>query len=353
MALLLPAWSSLASAPAVAAARYLDLGDQLNVVELSATNGARQMTSFERPSIIVFWSTWSPLALSTLQELVTKAPKGGVRWQVVPINIDSPDPRPADTAHIHAAARAAGWHGPVWYDHDNLLIERWGILSAPTVIITNLGGLIAELEHDWSREIQTRIFTLYFGAITDSFPGMPGPSASEQCLMAASKARRLWRLGQERAAITAMRLIVDSCQGLPCDLARYVEWVWMTGDSLGQGQALDSILERGGENPWTLALRARLAERRRDCETAARLADRALRADSMFAPAWIARAEVARACGDMPLAQDAYRRLQSLCPRDARVLALGAALAEQAGETAAAATYMRRAVEARMQLRDR
>lgn len=337
------------SAPSgYAAMRNFDLGDPISTVELTALGGKSQLFSFERPSVVVFWASWSPLSQSALAELVAKAPKGGIRWQVVPINIDKPDVTAADTARLYTAARAAGWYGPLWYDREYRLVERWGIFSAPTVIITNLGGAIAELEHDWTRAIQTRLFTLYFGAITDSFPGLPDPPASEHCLAQAAMARRLWRLGQESGALARMRVVVDSCAGLPRDLARYAEWAWRAGDSLRLAMSLDSVLERGGETAWPLTLRAELAVRRHDTLSALDLTRRAIAADSLFAPAWIRLLTTSLAAGDTTTALAAYERLKTLCPQEPRVLAAGSILAERQGQITRAATRMRRAVEARL-----
>lgn len=336
-----------------AATRHYDIGDRVASIKVRATVGEERIFTLENPSIVILWSTSSPVSLTALEELLAGAPMGGIRWQIVPINVDAPSLNTSDTARVNAVARKAGWNGQVWHDQGYRVMDDWGVFSLPTVVFTSLGGRIDEIEHDWSPLIRVRLFALYFGAATDSFPGMTTPIATETCRYNAEDARRLWRMGKTKSAIARMRPVVDSCAGLPSDVARFADWVWSTGDSVRQRDEIERFLREAEQSAWTLCGRAGLAQRRGDCSLAVTLCRQSTMADSAFFPAWIQLAESARLCGDSALAVTAYNRARLLNRLDPRVLAFGAHLAEIRGEREEAARFLRAAVEARLRIAQR
>ena len=331
-----------------AATRHYDVGDRLTAHTLYTTDGTEKLVSFESPSIIILWSTWSPASLSALDEILDATPKGGIRWQIVPINVDAPFLSLSDTGRVNTAARSAGWPGPVWHDRGYQIMDDWGVLALPTVTITALGGAIDEIEHDWSPILRARLFVLYFGAVSDSFPGIMTPIASQPCRTKAEAARKLWRVGRKESAITLMQDVADSCTGLPNDLARLADWKWSVGDSIRQRVRIETLVQGDHQNAWTLCAQAALADRRGDDTSSVALCLRAIAVDSAFFPAWILLAERSRQIDDSITVRVAYARARELNRFDGRVLSLGARLAESRGDHVQSARLMRAAAEARL-----
>lgn len=334
-----------------AATRNFDIGDRLSIRRLRSTSGAEESQTFAKPSVIILWSTWSPASQAALSEILASAPQGGTRWQLIPINVDGPSLTTSDTARVNPAARAAGWQGQVWHDSGYHLMDELGVFSIPTVIFTNLGGQIEEVEHDWSARIRQRLFTYYFGAATDSFPGITTPESTPQCRSKSESARRHWRSGNTELALTQMREVIDSCAGLPNDYARYADWIWSSGDSLGRGDEVTQSITSRDQNAWTLSARAGLARNNGDCSLSVSLCREALALDSAFFPAWILLAEASRACDDSTSMIQGYNRARALNRLDQRVLAMGAELAARRNEPEAAVRLMRAAVEAGLRRR--
>lgn len=345
--------ASLACARGAAfcATRNYDIGDRVSAVQIHSTDGTVQVVNFERPTIAILWAGWSPSSLTALREILKAAPQGGIRWQILPINVESPLASTTDTAQIHAAARTAGLNGPILYDSGYSIMERWGVLSIPTIVLTGLGGEIDEIEHDWSPALRDRLFTLYFGAITDSFPGITIPVASAKCITDTESARRLWRMGKTASARATMQKVADSCIGLPSDLARYANWIYSTGDSLKMRDQVSRMMNGPYQNAWTVCARAGLASRRGAHDTAAALCREAVAQDSAFFPAWILMAESEWKAGDTAAAIEAQTRARSLNRHDPRVSFFGAQLAAARGDDQEAAALMRQAVEARLRKR--
>jgi hypothetical protein len=330
-----------------AATRSYDIGDRLTVQQLYATDGQEKVFSFENPSVVILWATWSSASLIALDEMLEGAPKGGIRWQIVPINVDAPALSSSDTIRVHAAARAAGWNGPVWHDRDYHLMDRLGVLSVPTVMFTALGGAIDEIEHDWSASLRDRLFVLYFGAFTDSFPGMVTSKVLPQCRSKAESARKLWRMEKKPSAIAIMQGVADSCAGLPSDMARLANWKWSVGDSIRHQAQIAGLVRSRETNAWTLTAQASLAARAREDSTAVGLCRDAIALDSSFFPAWALLTELSYRTADTTTARSAYDRARSLNHLDSRVLAFGSRLAESDGKIADAVRLVRAAVEAR------
>lgn len=331
-----------------AAMRNYDVGDRLSARLLHQTDGVEQIVGFDRPAVVVFWATWSEPSQQVLAEIMKAAPKGGIKWQILPINVDAPTLATSDTSRVNAAARAAGWLGAVLHDRNYTIMDSWGIMSVPTIVVVNLGGTIDEIEHDWTHEIRARLFTMYFGAASDSFPGITTLPVSEQCRNAAHDARRMWRAQRRDTAITMMWAVADSCPRLPNDAARLAAWVWLSRDSLTLKDELDTVLARAHRNAWTLGARAAMAARTGDCSTAVHFSRESLALDSAFWPSWQVLAECSWKLSDTAAAEQAYSRSRALNRMEARVMSLGAALAEAKGDTTEAARLMRAAIEARL-----
>lgn len=349
--IVLAAMSCIAGEPAICATKNYDIGDRLSAVQLQSTDGKSQLMNFERPTIAILWASWSPNSLTALREILKAAPQGGIRWQILPINVDSPLASAPDTAQIHAAARAVGLNGAVLYDREYDVMDQWGVLSIPTVVFTALGGEIDEIEHDWSPVLRDRLFTLYFGAITDSFPGITIPVASPKCITDTETARRLWRIGKTASARATMQRVADSCIGLPSDLARYANWIYSMGDSLKLRDQVSGMMNGPYQNAWTVCARAALASRRGQHDSVQALCHEAILQDSAFYPAWIMMAESKWKMGDTSAATEAHARARDLNRYDSRVSLLGSQFAEARGEVQKAATMMREAVEARLRQR--
>lgn len=347
-AVLVVSWILGGSQYSHAKTRHYDLGDRLSVEQICSTDGQVKLVSFETPSIVILWSTWSTASLTALEEVLDGAPSGGVRWQVVPINVDAPSMNASDTSRINSAARQAGWNGPVWYDRDYRIMDSWGVIAIPTLVITSLGGAIDEIEHDWSAPLRDRLFVLYFGAVTDSFPGMTTPASTPQCRTKAESARRLWRMNKKPGAIAVMMSVADSCDGLPDDIARLADWRWSVGDSLRQGLSIAALVRNSERSAWTQCARASFAARRGDDSGAVALCQEAIARDSAFLPAWLQLSGSSLQISDSATAISAYERARVLNRWDARVLQLGASLAETAGEFVESALLMKAAVECRL-----
>lgn len=336
-----------------AATKNYDLGDRIAAYELTATTGETRILTLESPSIVVLWATWSPRSLTALTEILRAAPQGGIRWQIVPINVDAAALAAADTARVHAAGREAGWNGPVWHDRGLRIFHEWGTIALPTVVITALGGNVDEIEHDWTGSVRDRLFGLYFGAYTDSFPGMSLPPSTESCRSATHDARRLWRMSKLQSAIDAMQSACSVCPDLPDDAGRLAAWIWKTGDTMRVEARINEVLSKSEPGAWPLLVQSTLAQRRGQCDSAADFARQSLRYDSAFAPAWVQLAESALLCGETDEAARAYERARHLNMLDPRVHAIGGRIAAKRGDHKSSTLLMRWAVEERLRLAKR
>lgn len=351
VALLLAIGALAFAGSSYASMRNYLVGDRLTARRVQTTGGARQQMTFENPSVVILWSTWSARSLEAFREIMKAAPASGSRWQIIPINVDAPSLNAADTARVHAAARDAGWHERVWHDDGYQLMDEWGVLSVPTVVFTGLGGFIDEIEHGWSPVIRDRLFTRYFGTATDSVGVDTIVETPTQCRAKAVGAQREWRTGDKRTAITLMRTVIDSCSDQPSALSRCADWLLVAGGGRRELIQMEQELWAAAQNEWTRCALAGLALDRRDCSAAVVLSQEAIILDSDFFPAWMLLAQSSRLCGDTVNAKEAYGRARGLNRHNSRVLALGAAMAESRGDTKAAARLMRASVEARLRPR--
>ncbi len=330
--------------------RAFGIGDQLSAQSVGATDGSTHIVAFDRPAVVVLWATWSPSSLTALSEIIKAAPQGGIRWQLLPINVDAPMLEDLDTARVHAAAKSAGWNGVVYHDRRYEIMDSWGILAIPTVMFTALGGAIEEVEHDWSPFLRDKLFAMYFGAITDSFPGIVLPVASARCRDDAAAARRLWRINRPADAITLMKRVSDSCVGVSSDRARLANWRWQSSDSIKARDQIRSSLRADEPNAWTVCADAAISLRLGDREAALDLSRKAAAMDSAFFPAWSVVAQAAWQTEDFALVENALQRMNTLYASHPSTLELGARLAERQGDVQRAVEMLRRAVEARIRL---
>lgn len=334
---------------AQAGTKVFERGDRMGAFQVRATTGETQIIPLDGPTVVIFWATWSPSSLVALKDILATAPKGGIRWRIVPINVDAPRLVADDTAAVHRAVRDAGWRGPIWSDHDYAIMDDWGVLSVPTILFVGLGGIVEEIEHDWSAAIRIRLFTLYFSSPSDSFPGMPTELASKSCRNKASEARRLWRQKFFESALKVLTPMIDLCPELPNDIGRYVSWRWSMGGAPRRGADLLRLTAAHRDAVWPLCAEASIMIRQGNCSTAVSLARQATDLDSAFSPAWILLAESAWRCRDTAGALLATERAAVLNRHDPKLLWLLAQMSEGAATTRETVRLWRRTVERRLQ----
>lgn len=335
---------------AYSSTRSYDIGDQVTAERIGVIDGSTQLIVFERPTVVLLWATWSESSLHAFSEIVKASPQGGVRWQVLPINVDAPQLSADDSARVHVAAKAAGWNGTIYHDRGYQIMDSWGTLSVPTVVFTALGGWIEEIEHHWSPGLRDKLFALYFGSITDSFPGIATPIASGKCLADASAARRLWRLNRPTDAIALMKRVSDSCIGVSSDIARLANWRWQSVDSMKSRDPILTSLRRQQPSAWSQCAEAAIYLRAGSRDSALALTQRAIALDSMYFPAWIVLGHVAWQMDDLATARTALRWMESLNRHHPATLEFGSRLSERSGNLAEATTLMQQAVLGRLRL---
>jgi tetratricopeptide (TPR) repeat protein len=96
------------------------------------------------PSVVLFWSTWSPRSAEMLEDFkrhaAAYAPKG---LKLVAINIDGENLGPAQLAAIKEYAAARELPFPVLLDAGLKIFSAWGVMAHPTEVVLDAGGRIA------------------------------------------------------------------------------------------------------------------------------------------------------------------------------------------------------------------
>ena len=96
------------------------------------------------PSVVLFWSTWSPRSGEMLDDFKRHAAAyGGKGLKIVAINIDGENLGAAQKAAIREYAVARDLPFPVLLDEDLRTFSSWGIMAHPTEVVLDAGGRIA------------------------------------------------------------------------------------------------------------------------------------------------------------------------------------------------------------------
>ena len=96
------------------------------------------------PSVVLFWSTWSPRSGEMLDDFKRHAAAyGGKGLKIVSINIDGENLGAAQKATIREYAVARDLPFPVLLDEDLRTFSSWGVMAHPTEVVLDAGGRIA------------------------------------------------------------------------------------------------------------------------------------------------------------------------------------------------------------------
>jgi peroxiredoxin/Tfp pilus assembly protein PilF len=96
------------------------------------------------PSVILFWSTWSPRSGEMFDDFKRHAAAyAGKGLKIVAINIDGENLGAAQKAAIREYATARELPFPVLLDESLRTFSSWGVMAHPTEVVLDAGGRIA------------------------------------------------------------------------------------------------------------------------------------------------------------------------------------------------------------------
>ena len=96
------------------------------------------------PSVVLFWSTWSPRSAEMFDDFKRHAAAySGKGLKIVAINIDGESLGAAQMAAIREYAAARELPFPVLVDEGLKTFASWGVMAHPTEVVLDAGGRIA------------------------------------------------------------------------------------------------------------------------------------------------------------------------------------------------------------------
>jgi Tfp pilus assembly protein PilF/peroxiredoxin len=96
------------------------------------------------PSVVLFWSTWSPRSAEMFDDFTRHAAAHAARGlKIVAINIDGENLGAAQRAAVREYAASRALPFPVLLDEGLKTFAAWGVMAHPTEVVLDAGGRIA------------------------------------------------------------------------------------------------------------------------------------------------------------------------------------------------------------------
>ncbi len=195
-----------------AAAAFVDVGTQLDPVDLPALAGGKAalFSPGARANVLVFFRADQERSLDALRQLAgcEKELSQGVRW----VAVVSGSTAPAD---VRAAASSAGIRMPVLLDEGDKVYDKLGVRMFPAVAVLDGKGVVKATEPfrqlDFADAVKAQVRyvlgeidrTALDRALNPASSKLPGQDdPSKKAMRDVNMARRLIELGQFDAAVT-------------------------------------------------------------------------------------------------------------------------------------------------------
>ena len=302
-----------------------------------------------RPTLILFWASWSPSSIKAFKSIVAQLPKAGISWRFLPVNVDESNWRKSTRQRVEAKARELGFKDPVAVDSALNFYNLLHLVSVPTLIATNISGEIEQIESGWSPLIDARVTKSFFAA-GDSL-SRSSPHAQTDCERSMRRLGTAWQEWESADPMGAWGLLTRAIRA--CSTSAYPRvlstvWRWQGGDSLRAGRDAYDALRADSTDPWSWLVVAEVERHRGHLDSATRIAQRALRLDSSLTAAWVLTGRVAEAIGDTLALQRAISALDRLNRLDPGLSVLHAYLLRNSGQFAQAIAIWRALLDPRI-----
>lgn len=325
------------------ALQWLPVGERITAFRMISDGGDERYFTPQGGTVIVVWASWSPASLDALRDILPVAQQEGMRWTIVPLNVDDAIVSATRRKEIGALLRAeTGYSGTVWFDPGLAAFDDWGVVAVPTVMITDAGGRLVVAERGWSARARARIMG-YMG-VSGYTPVMADTLRLRWGGRLGDVMQR-WRRGLPGRTLRELGLIRSRCRDWAAPVVFAAFWCWQVGDTSCAFQAAERALAADSTNPWAHTALATVELHLQDYRGAARSAEQAVTLDSSFAPAWRLVAELAALEGRESDSEDALAVLRRLNDHDPAADAIAAMLSQRRGATDSALTQWRRALE--------
>jgi hypothetical protein len=332
--------------------RYMHPGQRVTAFRVTTERDSAQALAPRSATVIVLWALWSESSRTCLKEINAASGGGGLSWAVVAVNFDDEESWAQNSEAIIDAARAAGVQKEVWRDHGHRLVDDWGILSLPSVIIVGGGGLAQMTVRGWTHQTRSQVLRLLGGKLRPE-DIVAVDTGVVRCRQGIIRARALWRTRQSVRAGGELARVMRECPDWAGPRLILADWSALGRDTASERGWINSALAADSTDPMALAGIAALALSDGQPETALAFSGRAIAADSLVASAWNARALAHLDLGQVDEAEYAWTILQGLNRLGPEYDLIGARLHEAKGESALAVGFWRRVVEREMARRER
>lgn len=127
-----------------AAFRNVATGTLVDNPALKAADGMVQpllLGSDGAPTVVVFWSTWSPRSVEALADLQRLYAASGL--QVAAINVDAEGQDARSLARVRQVVTEQGARFPVFIDRGLRLYGQWGVVAVPSFALVDGEGRVS------------------------------------------------------------------------------------------------------------------------------------------------------------------------------------------------------------------
>lgn len=310
--------------------------------ELAAVGGVRQRWNFGRPSIFLFWATWSPASMEAMADILAALPNSGVSWQFFPMNVDHAGQEAFSDSAAVRAAREIGYRDPVWVDSGLVQMRAFGIERIPALIFTGISGEITQVITKWDDESRLHVQRDQLGGYEDTVraPTVPPDTARQRARNLLGAARRSWQSGNQTLAIqSASRATHADPTCTPAHL-HLALWRWQRGDSAGARLSAENALRADTLDVDALVMRAQMHWSQGNEKSATPMMRRALELDSAAIAAWRHIGWHEAKNGKTDAAEAAIERIRALNPHDWGIPLIRAVLAERRDPERALADWL-------------
>jgi len=302
-----------------------------------------------RPTLLLFWATWSPESMKALKAIMHQVPKAGITWSLLPVNVDEWRWRRSTRQRVEARVRELGYKDPVPVDSGLSLFDRFGLVRVPTLIATNIAGEVDVVESGWSQNVADQVVKGLLGA-GDSASRLPQQTRAD-CRRALRLLGTAWQYWEDANPVGALRQVsrvIRECSTSAYPHALSAAWRWQWSDTLRAGRDASDAMRADSTDPWGWLAVAEVERRRSHLDLAGQAIQRALQLDSSLAPAWAIVGRLAAAVGDTAKVRQAISVLEHLNRIDPGLYVLRALLLRSSGSLGEAVAVWRELLDPRM-----
>jgi tetratricopeptide (TPR) repeat protein len=301
-----------------------------------------------RPTLLLFWATWSPESMKAMKAIMQQLPKSGLSWSFLPINVDEWKWRRSTRQRAEAKARELGYKDPVPVDSGLSLFDRFGLVRIPALIATSISGDVDEVEFGWSKNVADRVIKGLLGT-ADSTSQLPQPPQSDckPALRLLGAAWHYWEGADPMRALNQVSRVIRTCSTSAYPHVLSATWRWRLADTLRAGRDAYKARRADSTSPWGWLAVAELDRRRNRVDSSWQAVQQALRLDSSLATAWAIAGRLAATANDTVTVRRAALALERLNRVDPALYVLRALLLRSAGSLANAIALWRELLDPR------